>query len=166
MGTDTQMQVTRTIEAPAGRVFAVLGDPREHAAIDGSGLLQGSDSDRVTAVGQVFTMRMYRDDLGPWRTFNTVTTFEDGRRIGWAPELDPDSELGPKLAHLTTGGHTYVYELEERDGVTEVTQTYDWSTLRDPQFAAFCPFVSADDLRATLDRLAAAVEGARPVTPA
>jgi hypothetical protein len=157
MDTDTRLQVTRTIEAPAADVFAVLSDPARHTAIDGSGLLQGSDAAPVTAAGQVFAMRMYRDDLGPWRTFNTVTTFEDGRRIGWSPALDPDCELAPKLAGITTGGHRYVYELDEHDGVTDVTQTYDWSGVADPGFAAFCPFVSADALRATLDRLAEAV---------
>ncbi|MFC5064665.1 SRPBCC family protein [Actinomycetospora atypica] len=157
---ETRLQVTRTIEAPAERVFALLSDPREHVAIDGSGLLQGSDSDRVTGVGQVFAMRMFRDDLGPWRTFNTVTDFEPDRRIGWAPDLDPDCELAPKLAGVTVGGHYYAYELEEHDGVTDVTQTYDWSGVADPNFAALCPFVGTAEMTGTLDRLAGAVGSA------
>ena len=36
MSTD-RVSVTRTIPAPADRIFAVLADPARHAEIDGSG---------------------------------------------------------------------------------------------------------------------------------
>lgn len=52
MGNDTRLQVTRTIEAPPERVFAVLTD------------------------------------------------------------LDPDCELAPPLAGVTTGGHSYAYRVK------------------------------------------------------
>jgi hypothetical protein len=156
-----QLQVTRTVRAPADRIFALLVDPEQHVVIDGSGLLQGTDSGPITEVGQIFAVNMYREDYGPWRTLNTVTALEPGRRIGWAPTLDPECELAPRIlgAGIKTGGHTYVYDLRENDGVTEVTQTYDWSGVTDPRFEALaCPFVTGEELMATLDRLADAVE--------
>jgi hypothetical protein len=160
MSDGKQLEVTRTVRAPADQIFALLTDPKQHVVIDGSGLLQGTDSDPITEVGQVFAVNMYREDLGPYRSLNAVTAFEPGRRIGWAPYLDPDCELAPKIAAagIKTGGHTYVYDLRENGGVTEVTQTYDWSGVTDPKFEAYCPFVSREDLMATLDRLADAVE--------
>ena len=41
---------------------------------------------------------------------------------------------------------------------TEVTETYDWSQVADPNFAAFCPFMTRDDLSRTLANLARVVE--------
>ena len=160
MADEKQIEVSRVVEAPPDRIFALVTDPRQHHAVDGSGHLQGSTSDPVTGAGQVFTMEMYRDDLGPWRTFNTVTEYEPGAVFGWAPDLDPDCPLAPKLAGITTGGHTYVYRLRETGGGTEVRLSYDWSGVTDPNFEAFCPFVGRDQLAATLDRLAEAAQPA------
>lgn len=160
MSDGRQLKVTRTVRAPADQIFALLADPKQHVVIDGSGFLQGSDSDPITEVGQIFAVNMYREDLGPYRSLNTVTALEPGRRIGWAPDLDPECELAPRVAGIKTGGHTYVYDLRENDGVTDVTQTYDWSGVTDPNFEAYCPFVTREHLMATLDRLADAVESA------
>ena len=101
MSGDKQIEASRTIDAPADRIFALLSDPKQHVAIDGSGLLQGSDSGPLTEVGQVFGMNLYKEDMGPWRTFSTVTELEPGTAIGWAPDLDPDCDLKKQLAHLT-----------------------------------------------------------------
>ncbi|MEU7814775.1 SRPBCC family protein [Pseudonocardia sp. NPDC049154] len=155
----TQMEARRVVHAPAGRVFAVLADPGRHPAIDGSGMLRGTDSGPITAAGQVFAMNMHHDDLGDYRVFNTVTEFEPEAVVGWAPRLDPDCELAEKqLAGIRTGGHTYTYRLTEVGDGTEVTETYDWSGVSDPKFEAFCPLVSREQLVGTLERLARAVE--------
>lgn len=158
MEENKQLTANRTVKARADRVFALLADPKQHQAIDGSGLLQGTTSGPVTGVGQVFTMEMYRDDLGPWRSFNTVIEYEPDTAIGWAPDLDPDCPLAPKLAGITTGGHRYVYRLRETGDGTEVRQIYDWSGVTDPNFEAFCPFVSREQMMGTLDRLADVIE--------
>lgn len=154
-----QLRVERVVAAPADRVFALLADPQQHVALDGSGLLRGTEAGAVTGVGQMFPMRMHRDDLGYYQTLNTVVAFEPGTSIGWAPMLDPDCDLYSKLTHITLGGQTYTYHLTAADGGTSVEQVYDWSGVTDPQFEAFCPFVSTEDLDATLARLARAVEG-------
>jgi hypothetical protein len=107
-------------------------------------MLQGTDSDPITKVGQVFIMKMYREDLGDYRTVNTVTELEPGARLTWVPSLDRSypCRLVEMLANITTGGHSYTYQLREVAGGTEVTQIYDWSGVKDPQFEAFCPSVS------------------------
>lgn len=157
------LEVEQFVTAPVGRVFAFLADPRQHAVIDGSGTVKGdAESGPITQVGQAFVMKMHRDDLGHYRTVNTVTEFEPGAGIGWAPTLDLSfpCQLVEMVAGITTGGHTYTYRLREVDGGTEVRQIYDWSGVKDPQFEAFCPFVSRDELATTLANLARAVEGA------
>ncbi|MCE3554422.1 TIGR03086 family metal-binding protein [Pseudonocardia sp. RS11V-5] len=154
-----QLEATRVVHAPAARVFAILADPRRHEAIDGSGMLRGTDSGPITAAVQVFAMNMHHDGLGDYRAFNTVTEFEPGVVLGWAPGLDPDCEVAEKLAGITTGGHTYTYRLREVAAGTEVTEIYDWSGVQDPQFEAFCPMVSREQLAGSLERLARAVEG-------
>jgi hypothetical protein len=158
MGEDKQLEVSRTVNAPAEQVFGLLADPKQHVVIDGSGMLQGSDSGPVTADGQVFAMTMHHKDLGDYRVLNTVTEYERNARIGWAPGLDPDCALAKQLAHIRTGGQTYTYRLRPAGDGTEVTQVYDWSGVTDPAFAEFCPFVTRDELAATLDRIAASVE--------
>jgi uncharacterized protein (TIGR03086 family) len=153
-----QIEVSRVVHAPAERVFAILADPGRHRAIDGAGMLQGTDSGPITEAGQVFAMYMHHDDLGDYRVFNTVTEFEPGRVVGWAPRLDPDCDLAEKLAGIRTGGHTYTYRLRGAEDGTEVIQTYDWSGVTDPKFEAFCPFVSREQLAGSLENLARAVE--------
>lgn len=155
-----EMEVSRVVHAPAARVFAVLADPRRHPTIDGSGMLQGTRSDSITASGQEFVMRMHHDDLGDYQTVNAVTAFEPDVVVGWAPRLDTgfECDLVGKLAGIRTGGHTYTYRLREAGDDTEVTETYDWSGVTDPRFEAFCPFVTREQLADTLDNLARAVE--------
>jgi hypothetical protein len=158
MDDEKKIEVSRVVRAPADEVFALLADPKEHVSIDGSGLLRGSDSGPISGTGQMFSMTMYRDDLGEYRTFNTVTEFEPDVRLGWAPDLDPDCQLAPKLAGITIGGHFYTYRLRPDGEGTEVTQTYDWSGVGDPSFEQFCPFVTREALAATLDRIAERLE--------
>lgn len=162
-GTKT-IEVKQFVAAPIGRVFAFLTDPRHHVVIDGSGTVKGAQSGPITQVGQVFVMSMHRDDLGHYRTVNTVTEFEPGTSLGWAPNLDRSYQCGlvemVAAMNMTTGGHSYTYRLREADGGTEVTEIYDWSGVKDPQFETYCPFVSREDLAKTLANLARAVQGA------
>jgi hypothetical protein len=125
-------------------------------------MVKGAESGPITKAGQVFVMSMHRDDLGHYRTVNTVTEFEPGTSLGWAPALDRSyqCELVERFAGITTGGHTYTYRLRDVDGGTAVTQIYDWSGVKDPRFGAFCPLVSHEQLANTLANLAHEVEGA------
>ena len=57
---DDSINATLVIDAPAEAIFAVLTNPAQHAAIDGTGWVCASvDSTSLTAAGQIFWMSMY-----------------------------------------------------------------------------------------------------------
>ena len=106
------------INAPAQQIFDLIADPRCHPLFDGSGTLQGSISgpERLH-LGAKFGMAM-KIKL-PYRITNKVVAFEDGRKISWC--------------HLMKW--TWSYDLKDLgDGRTEVTETFDASTI--PWFAS------------------------------
>ncbi len=159
MDTSRKLQATKIIEAPAEAVFAVLADPNKHAELDGAGMVQGPEGTTppIGGIGQVFTMNMHQDQLGDYRMVNTVTAYVPGARIGWGPVMDPTCDAAAKFEGVEVGGHTFTYDLRESDGRTEVTETYDWMSVKDPTFEKFFPLVSQEQLESSLDRLAAAV---------
>lgn len=159
MDTSRKIQVSKVIEAPAADIFAVLSDPDRHTDLDGSGMLRGVEGSAqpLLAIGQTFTMNMHRDSLGDYRTVNAVTAMVPGARIGWEPRIDPTCDLESKLGDMRVGGHTFTYDLREVEGGTEVTETYDWMSVKDEQFLATLPVVSEEHLKGSLDKLSAAV---------
>jgi hypothetical protein len=158
MDTDKKLQASAVVAAPADAVFALLSDPYRHAEIDGAESIRGVEGDTppISGIGQVFTMNMHADDLGDYRMVNSVTAYVPGARIGWAPKVDPTCELAGKLDGMEASGHTFTYDLREVDGGTEVTSTYDWTGVKDPQFEQMFPRVSQEQLAGSLDRIAAA----------
>jgi Polyketide cyclase / dehydrase and lipid transport len=157
--TSRKIHATKVIDAPAEAVFAVLADPNRHAELDGAGMVQGPNDTTppIGGIGQVFTMNMHQDDLGDYRMVNTVTAYVPGARIGWGPVLDPTCDAAEKFRGVAVGGHTFTYDLHENDGRTEVTETYDWTSVKDPTFEKLFPLVSEEQLQSTLEHLAAAV---------
>ncbi len=104
------------VDAPADRVFDVLATPALHAALDGSGTVQGvvSGPDRLF-LGAHFGMGMRLKV--PYRTDNTVVEFEEGRRIAWC--------------HFFR--HRWRYQLHPLDDDrTLVTETFDARTALFP----------------------------------
>ncbi len=144
-----QIRVSRIIEAPIERVFAMLADPDRHPDLDGSGTLRASKTHTVlTEVGDVFIMDMHAEDLGDYRSQSVVTTYVRDRALGWSS--------GP-VDHEPFG-HTFTFTLEpDGDDHTLVTQTYDWSAVTDERLLATMPRVSSEDLTRSLDQLAAAL---------
>ncbi len=137
---DDQVSRTRLVPASPQEVFDLLADPRQHALIDGSGTVQGAVSgpDRLSP-GAKFGMSM---KMGlPYRIQNTVEEFEEGRRIAWRH----------------AGRHRWRYELEAVDGGTQVTETFDTSTVPAPMrpVTKLLGRKNGDAIDATLDRLAA-----------
>lgn len=159
MDTDKKLQASKVIAAPADDVFALLSDPNQHTALDGAGMIQGVEGETppISGIGQVFTMNMHADDLGDYRMVNSVTAFVPGARVGWAPKVDPTCELAEKLGGMDASGHTFTYDLRVVEDGIEVTSTYDWTGVKDPQFEAMFPRVSQEQLAGTLDKLSAAV---------
>lgn len=152
MANEQKITVQRTIDAPAKDVFEVLTNPERHAELDGSGFVRSDDkSDRIQAVGDVFTMNMTGDHMGgEYQTDNHVTAFDPNKMVGW--KTAPAGTEPP--------GWEWLWELEPQGAdSTLVTHTYDWSGVTDKALLdkISFPLVTQDQLEETLGRLAAAV---------
>lgn len=153
MTTDTErVSTSRTIAAPADRIFAVVAHPQGHVDIDGSGMLVAApDAEPLRAIGDAFVMNMDREPLGDlpmgkYTVLNRVTRIEPDRLIEWSV----GSQDHPKPL-----GHVYGYELVDRgDGTTEVTNYCDWSDLN-PKLRdrITFPIVPVEMLARSLERL-------------
>ena len=145
--TQERIEVSRTVEAPADEVFALLCDPQGHVAIDATGMLQDADGDPVSAAGDSFVIHMDREslgdvDLGRYDVTVTIRDFEPDREISW-------TILGVSRPPI---GHVYGYRLEPDDaGGTVVTSYYDWSEIH-PKWRAksLFPVISRASLKGTL----------------
>ena len=150
--TETRISASRTIDAANEDIFDVLSNPERHAEIDGSGMVVSDDkTDRITAVGQVFRMNMNWDKMGgDYKTDNHVVGYDENKLLAWTTA--PSGEQPP--------GWEWVWELTPQGSdSTEVTITYDWSSVTDKDVLAQVSFpaVSEEDLESSLANLAAAV---------
>lgn len=136
----------RTVAAPATAIFELIADPARQAGWDGNDNLGHADpGQRVRQVGDVFTMTLTNGKVRE----NHVVAFEEGRLIAWRP-----SEVGG-----VPPGHLWRWELRPiDDGSTEVTHTYDWTELQDEKREARARATGTEQLRASLDRLAAVTQ--------
>lgn len=147
------VSVTRTVAAPAERVFAVLADPTTHAAIDGTGWVRDAiDPAPLSSVGQVFRMDMYHPNHpdGEYRMANQVQVLDPPKAISWRPGQEQED------GRLEFGGWFWRYDLAPADGSgTEVTLTFDWSAVP-PQIREYIQFPPFDPehLTNSLDHLA------------
>ena len=122
----TSVSVSRRIDAPAADIFKVLADPARHPEFDGSGMLRpGASNAAITAVGDVFVMKMFFPARGDYEMNNRVTVYEADRCIGWEPAL---RNADPSEAEQSKNGSRWTFELaSDGPGATIVTETYDCS---------------------------------------
>ncbi len=141
------VSASREIAAGPGRIFELIADPAQQPGWDGNDNLAGAPAgQRVRHTGEVFTMTLTHD--GAIRE-NHVVEFEEGRRIAWRP-----AEPGQRPP-----GHLWRWELKPAGpSRTRVTCTYDWTALTDPNRFRRARATTADQLRASIDRLAALAE--------
>ena len=135
-----QVSASTIVAAPAEEIFALLADPAKHPELDGSGTVRASrgTGPRRLELGSRFGMDM-RIGL-PYRILNTVVEFEESRLIAWR--------------HFN--GHRWRWELRDLgDGRTEVTETFDYSTVRFPFVLRLLGFPTRNraGIDATLRRL-------------
>lgn len=150
---DDSVSAKRIINAPAEAIFAVLADPAQHVAIDGTGWVRATvGNEPLTAAGQVFRMAMYHPNH-PNRNYemaNLVQVFDPPNAICWKPGYDTgDGTLG-------FGGWTWRYDLTPAGpSNTTVTLSYDWSAVPDDirERIGFPPF-PPDHLDNSLTHLA------------
>jgi hypothetical protein len=134
--------VSRVIAAEPSVIFAVLSDASLHSVIDGSGTVKGaSGTPEPLHLGSKFGMKM-RIVL-PYRITNEVVEFEQDRLICWQ--------------HF--GKHRWRFELEPVEGGTKVSETFDWSTSRAPQYIEKMGYPTKHEpaMERTLERLDAYV---------
>ena len=141
------VRASREIAAGPERIFELIADPAEQPRWDGNdNLRRAAVGQRVHGTGDVFTMELTRGAIRE----NHVVEFEEGRRIAWTP-AEPRQR---------PPGHLWRWELEPAGpGRTQVTCTYDWTRLTDENRLARARATTADRLQASIDRLAALVEG-------
>jgi len=109
MSPTRSISVSKVIPAPPSRIFDVLADPRRHVLLDGSGSVSSVKLAPVRLVlGSTFSMNM-KMGLG-YVTRNRVVEFEENRRIAWH--------------HFAK--FIWRYELEEVDGATKVTESFNY----------------------------------------
>jgi uncharacterized protein YndB with AHSA1/START domain len=137
------ISVSRLIHAPPSRIFDLLADPRQHVRLDGSGSVSSvKRSPERLALGASFSMHM---KMGfDYVTRNRVVEFEENRTIAWH--------------HFSL--FVWRYDLEEVDGATMVTESFDYD--RPWAFAIIAlgfPERNRRGMEQTLERLEAAVTG-------
>ena len=149
--------VSRRICAPARAIFQVLADPGRHQEFDGSESLRGPASTAViSAVGDVFVMKMHFPHLGDYEMNNHVVEFEPDQRIGWEPEAGrghPNAAAG--AAQPARWGQRWSYQLTP-DGpdATIVTEVYDCSRAPEDERAQMDNGgVWVESMTKTLERL-------------
>ena len=83
---DGFVSVSRHIDAPAERLFALLADSANHPLIDGSGMVrQPAPGVRLSRTGDSFLMNMHHPRWGDYQMRNEVIEYEAGRRLTWEP---------------------------------------------------------------------------------
>lgn len=137
---DDRVSATVVINAPAEAIFAVLTDPVQHAAIDGTDWVREAlDGKPLTAAGQIFRMSMYHPGHpdGNYQMANRVQVFDPPSTISWEPGNESNDGT------VSFPGWTWRYDLTPAGlSKTTVTLTYDWSAVPDPirEHIGFPPF--------------------------
>ena len=149
---DTNQTVSRVIDASAKDIFDFLTLPANHARFDGSEMVRSDEkTQRIQKVGDVFTMNMHAEHMGgDYQTDNHVVAYDENKLVGW--------QTAP--AGTEPKGWEWVYRLEDQGSDrTEVTLTYDWSKVTDPELLSknLFPMVSEEQMEDSLARLASAV---------
>ncbi|MDJ1371923.1 SRPBCC family protein [Gulosibacter molinativorax] len=141
------VSASRVVDASPETIFELIADPARQPEWDGNDNLASAEpGQRVTAVGDVFTMNMTKPGI---QRENHVVEFEEGRSIAWKP-AEPGN---PPIGQL------WRWELEPNGDGTLVTHTYDWTDLHDEKRLPRARATKEENLRASIDRLATLVEG-------
>jgi uncharacterized protein YndB with AHSA1/START domain len=124
--TENSVAVTRRVDAPASTIFALLCDPANHVAIDGSGMLRSTPTARMRKVGDQFAVEMWNDEMGPYEMTNTIVEFEPDRLIRWQPTMTRASRPEDRDDIGNSASQRWGFELiSVDDTVTDVTETFD-----------------------------------------
>ncbi|MBT2552306.1 SRPBCC family protein [Arthrobacter sp. ISL-5] len=142
----------RFIAAAPEEIFEILATPALHSEIDGSDTVKGAQPSGPARLGPGVRFGMEMNVKVDYKIFNTVTEFEEGRRIGWR--------------HFY--GHVWRYLLEPAtDGAgvsgTLVTEQWDARQVRGKVLLRLAGYLRRHpaNIERTLARLDAYVTGSR-----
>ena len=156
------IETSLRIDAPAGRIFQILTNPKRHKDFDGSGMLRGAVVDRpISELGDTFTMKMHRlgDD---YLMLNYVVEFETDRRIFWEPAPGDTSRAegnDPSKVGISAGYRWGYILTPDGDNSTVVTEVFDYRTLSADLLREDGKWINGanslfDSMKASLERLA------------
>ena len=125
---DGYVSVSRHIDAPAERLFALLADSANHPLIDGSGMVrEPAPAVRLSRTSDSFVMNMHHDELGDYQMRNEVVEYEAGRRLAWEPARVAAS-AEEQEAIGDPARYRWGFEFSpDGPGATLVTETFDCS---------------------------------------
>lgn len=154
------VSVSRTVNTPADRLFAILARPANHPRIDGSGMLAQGHGGEISGVGDVFTMAMHNDEMGDHEMANHVVEYQANRLIAWEPVLSSASRDEDQDGIGVRSGVRWGYELKPlAGGSTLVIETYDCTAAPDWLRRAVKDGARwVDSMTATLEKLAELAE--------
>jgi hypothetical protein len=129
--TEPSISISRDIDAPAARIFAVVSDPAMHPELDGTGMLRSAvDNEVITQVGDVFHISMVHWHLGNYVMAKHVIVFEQDRRIGWEPIVHSYENPDYVQAVGRPGLREWGWKLEPLgESRTRVTEYFEGSRL-------------------------------------
>lgn len=124
---DGFVSVSRRIEAPAERLFALLADSANHPLIDGSGMLRDPAPPVVlSGIGDSFRMAMHHDEFGDYVMRNDVVDYQEGRRLAWEPVRVEGSGQDGRGEAAESARYRWAWELaSDAPGATVVTESFD-----------------------------------------
>ncbi len=131
------------VNAPAKEIFDLVANPHLHHELDGSGTVRDTEVKgpaRLTG-GAKFSVGMKQYGV-PYKITSKVVGFDEGHLIEWRHPI----------------GHTWRWELVEiSPGVTQVTETFDYSTAKVPKALELFGMTknNAVGITTTLEQLAA-----------
>jgi uncharacterized protein YndB with AHSA1/START domain len=141
-GPKTIVTATRAISASAEKIFDLIADPAIQPTWDGNNnLAEAAAGQRVRQVGDVFKTTLTNGAVRE----NHVVEFVEGAKIAWRP-----AEPGKQPP-----GHLWRWEVSEiNPTLSNVTHTYDWTTLTDKSRLERARSTTPEMLRESMDKLA------------
>ena len=131
-----------TVNAPAAELFALAANPHRHHQLDGSGTVRDSSvtGPEKLSTGDKFSVGMKQFGL-PYKITSTATEVVDGQTVEWQHPM----------------GHKWRWDFRETSpGVTEVTETFDYTSARSPKFLEITGYdkKNGEGISSTLAKLA------------
>lgn len=131
------------VRATAPELYKLVADPHRHAELDGSGTVRNVPVSGPHEVrkGDTFSVGMKQFGV-PYKITSKVIAADEYALIEWQHPA----------------GHRWRWEFDEIEpGVTEVTETFDYSTSRAPKILELLrtPAQNANGITGTLEKLAA-----------